>query len=168
MTASPDVRVFQLHDDLKEDDVLVIASDGLWEKLTNETVSDILKSKLSMQKPSESRRYIVAAQGLVDEARGFFGERGWRMLDNKNGSYDDISVFVIPLANWRAGLSLTLQKNKSENCVDDFVSNSNDESSKDDLDISPVGFIETEIKKQHLEIDSNSEGVKISTQFLRI
>ncbi len=43
-------------------------------------------------------RYIVAAQALVDEARGTLGERGWRTRDGEPASYDDISVFVIPLA----------------------------------------------------------------------
>ena len=42
-------------------------------------------------------RYIVAAQALVDEARGTLSERGWRTRNNEAASYDDISVFVVPL-----------------------------------------------------------------------
>ena len=40
-------------------------------------------------------RYTVAAQNLIDEARGVLGDRGWRMKDNGPASYDDISVFVV-------------------------------------------------------------------------
>ena len=35
---------------------------------------------------------------MVDEARGTLGERGWRTRKGDVASYDDISVFVIPLA----------------------------------------------------------------------
>ncbi|XP_065663854.1 protein phosphatase 1H isoform X2 [Hydra vulgaris] len=122
MLAAPDVKVFQLSDsDFNEDDVLVISTDGLWEKLTIENVNEILKNKLSNQEPSDPRRYIVAAQSLVDEARGSFTEHGWRTIDNKNGSYDDISVFVIPLANWKAELSFILQKHSNDDCVNDSL-----------------------------------------------
>ncbi|XP_047141829.1 protein phosphatase 1H isoform X2 [Hydra vulgaris] len=122
MLAAPDVKVFQLSgSDLNEDDVLVISTDGLWEKLTIENVNEILKNKLSNQEPSDPRRYIVAAQSLVDEARGSFTEHGWRTIDNKNGSYDDISVFVIPLANWKADLSFILQKHSNDDSVNDSL-----------------------------------------------
>ena len=33
----------------------------------------------------------------MDEARGTLGERGWRTRKGDPASYDDISVFVIPL-----------------------------------------------------------------------
>ena len=39
----------------------------------------------------------MAAQALVDEARGTLGERGWRTRGGDAASYDDISVFVVPL-----------------------------------------------------------------------
>ena len=35
----------------------------------------------------------------MDEARGTLGERGWRTRNGNPASYDDISVFVIPLNN---------------------------------------------------------------------
>lgn len=42
-------------------------------------------------------RYTVVAQELVVRSRGVLKERGWRLPNDKLGSGDDISVFVIPL-----------------------------------------------------------------------
>lgn len=45
-----------------------------------------------------SRRYTMAAQDLLMRSRGVLKERGWRLPNDKLGSGDDITVFVIPLA----------------------------------------------------------------------
>lgn len=42
-------------------------------------------------------RYTLAAQDLVMRARGVLKDRGWRISDDRLGSGDDISVYVIPL-----------------------------------------------------------------------
>lgn len=42
-------------------------------------------------------RYTMVAQELVVRSRGVLKERGWRLSNDKLGSGDDISVFVIPL-----------------------------------------------------------------------
>lgn len=42
-------------------------------------------------------RYTLAAQDLVMRARGVLKDRGWRISNDKLGSGDDISVYVIPL-----------------------------------------------------------------------
>lgn len=39
----------------------------------------------------------MVAQELVLRSRGILKERGWRLPNDKLGSGDDISVFVIPL-----------------------------------------------------------------------
>lgn len=114
LLAAPEVTVYDLNTAFTEDDVLVLASDGLWEKLSNEKAGNILKSKLEQQKADEPRRYIVAAQGLVDEARGVLGERGWRMLSNETASYDDISTFVIPLTSWKTALDNVLKLHREK------------------------------------------------------
>ena len=68
---------------------------------------------IELQNNEESRRYIVGAQTLVDEARGSLGERGWRMANNEVASYDDISVFVIPLCQWRNSLEIVLENHRN-------------------------------------------------------
>lgn len=45
-----------------------------------------------------SRRYTLAAQDLLMRSRGVLKERGWRLPNERLGSGDDITVFVIPLA----------------------------------------------------------------------
>lgn len=107
MSASPEVLVYDLQDKtFDENDLLVLATDGLWERMSNERVGEVIKSTLSQQQSDESRRYIVAAQSLVDQARGALGERGWRTPENEVATYDDISVFVIPLKEWSNTLNL--------------------------------------------------------------
>jgi len=100
MLPDPEVKVYELSSkEFNENDVLVMGSDGLWEQFKNLDVVEVLKEKFFQQPASEPRRYIVAAQALVDEARGTLGERGWRTRNGNPASYDDISVFVIPLGN---------------------------------------------------------------------
>ena len=59
----------------------------------------LIQNTLNWVSYSSFERYIVAAQALVDEARGSLGERGWRTRNGDAASYDDISVFVVPLYN---------------------------------------------------------------------
>lgn len=43
-------------------------------------------------------RYTLAAQDLLMRSRGVLKERGWRLPNERLGSGDDITVFVVPLA----------------------------------------------------------------------
>lgn len=47
--------------------------------------------------PPPPHRYTLAAQDLVMRARGILKDRGWRISNDRLGSGDDISVYVIPL-----------------------------------------------------------------------
>lgn len=42
-------------------------------------------------------RYTMAAQDLIMRARGVLKDRGWRIANDRLGSGDDISVYIIPL-----------------------------------------------------------------------
>lgn len=42
-------------------------------------------------------RYTMAAQDLVMRARGVLKDRGWRISNDRLGSGDDISVYIVPL-----------------------------------------------------------------------
>lgn len=117
MTASPQVFVYDLENEtFGDEDVLVMATDGLWEKLSNAAVGELVVEKLQQQNSEEQRKYIVAAQSLVDEVRGMLGERGWRMRTNEVASYDDVSVFVVPLKEWAHTLTLIL-RSRTESSV---------------------------------------------------
>lgn len=116
LLAAPEVFVYDLQNEsFTDDDVLVMATDGLWEKMTNQDVGDLVgKSFQQQQKADEPRKYIVAAQTLVDEARGSLGERGWRTSDNEVATYDDVSVFVIPIKEWSRTLDLVLRSSRNK------------------------------------------------------
>uniref|UniRef100_A0A0B7BBD5 PPM-type phosphatase domain-containing protein n=2 Tax=Arion vulgaris TaxID=1028688 RepID=A0A0B7BBD5_9EUPU len=99
LSAVPEVRVFNLaNKKVMEDDVMVMGCDGLWDMLSNEQAE--LTVKASFAKSAEDTsvdRYTRAAQDLVLLARGDNTGRGWKMQDGRDASFDDITVFVIPL-----------------------------------------------------------------------
>ncbi|XP_071492145.1 protein phosphatase 1H-like [Diadema antillarum] len=99
LTPVPEVKVFNLFDkELTESDVLIMASDGLWDVLSNERVAEVVNEVLDSFPPDDYKKYASAAQELVMAARGVLRINGWRTLkENKQGSGDDITVFVIPL-----------------------------------------------------------------------
>ncbi|XP_019345564.1 protein phosphatase 1M isoform X2 [Alligator mississippiensis] len=88
---------FAVHD-VEEDDVLVLATDGLWEILSNEEVAQIVRSFLEDNK-MDLYRFSELAKCLVQKARGMRNGHQWTLENNNPASYDDISVFVIPLNN---------------------------------------------------------------------
>lgn len=93
----PEVRVWTLDEyDHKENDVLVLASDGLWERLTNEEAQEVVQQSME-RLPHDERLYTNIAKELVTAARGVFGKKGWRTAKEQNASCDDISCFVVPL-----------------------------------------------------------------------
>lgn len=82
------------------------------EKLKNNFSLKIIASTCTyiLNKPCESDilslymkivfyRYISAAQELVTIARGTLTGGNWKRKNGEPGSFDDISVFVIPLVH---------------------------------------------------------------------
>ncbi|KAM9374684.1 protein phosphatase 1M [Phaethornis superciliosus] len=99
LSCIPKVNVFDfaLHD-IKEDDVLIMATDGLWDVLCNEEVADMVRSFLAENR-TDPHRFSELAKCLVCRARGKKRGHQWILDDSHEASYDDISVFVIPLHN---------------------------------------------------------------------
>lgn len=132
LSPHPDVRMRDLSEvtssskDQNEDGeygVLVMGSDGLWDVLSNETVSQTVFNTLSKY-PVEKHRYTMVAQELVAKSRGRANEAGhWRLAESKAAAtVDDISVYVIPVheyykeyIEWKAG---HLHRTKNPN-IDD-------------------------------------------------
>jgi serine/threonine protein phosphatase PrpC len=106
LTPEPEVRVLDLEEasDLTNEDVLVQASDGLWDVASNQEIFDLVKRSLSIDNEvaRSKYRYISVAQDLVGWSRGWTTENcSWRMSDGRFASMDDISVFVVPLKQYR-------------------------------------------------------------------
>ncbi|XP_077194790.1 protein phosphatase 1H isoform X2 [Paroedura picta] len=98
LSSSPEVRVYDLlQHGHSPDDVLILATDGLWDVLLNEEVAEAVTNFLPNCDPDDPHRYTLAAQDLVMRARGVLKDRGWRISNDRLGSGDDISVYVIPL-----------------------------------------------------------------------
>ncbi|XP_064138483.1 protein phosphatase 1J isoform X2 [Loxodonta africana] len=98
LSCFPEVQVYDLTQyEHCPDDVLVLGTDGLWDVTSDREVAATVDRVLSAYEPNDSSRYKALAQALVLGARGAPRDRGWRLPNNKLGSGDDISVFVIPL-----------------------------------------------------------------------
>ncbi|XP_043944225.1 protein phosphatase 1H [Protopterus annectens] len=98
LSCTPQVEVYDLLQyEHGADDVLVLATDGLWDVLSNEEVGEAVANFLANCDPDDPHRYTLAAQELVMRARGVLKDRGWRISNDRLGSGDDISVFIIPL-----------------------------------------------------------------------
>ncbi|KAK7891624.1 hypothetical protein WMY93_023587 [Mugilogobius chulae] len=98
LSCCPEVQVYPLSQtEHGADDVLVLGTDGLWDVLSNQEVAEAVSGFLGNCDPDDQHRYTMAAQDLVMKARGVLKDRGWRISDDRLGSGDDISVYIIPL-----------------------------------------------------------------------
>ncbi|XP_043934442.1 protein phosphatase 1M [Protopterus annectens] len=79
-------------------DVLIVATDGLWDVISNKEVGEIVRTFLS-DNSHEPQRFSLLAEHLVSKARGTQNGYEWTQENGAHASYDDISVFVIPLCN---------------------------------------------------------------------
>lgn len=98
----PEVTVTPLRDldTLTDKDVVIIATDGLWDVISNEDAGLIVRSALGSSDPTDMSRYSQAAQELVIAARGNItsnNNKRWTMNCGGHASCDDITAFVIPL-----------------------------------------------------------------------
>jgi len=105
LSPQPEVRVLDVDtENITHDDVLVLATDGLWDVVTNDEVAAIVARGLQAW-DNESRagkyRYISLAQDLVMAARGKFKEKSWRRSSGDPATIDDITVIVIPILPYK-------------------------------------------------------------------
>lgn len=99
LSCVPEVMVYNMEEHKHgPNDVLVMGTDGLWDVTTDREVADAVSAYLSSCDPTDPMRYTLAAQDLLMRSRGVLKERGWRLPNEKLGSGDDITVFIVPLA----------------------------------------------------------------------
>ncbi|CAB1314612.1 unnamed protein product, partial [Coregonus sp. 'balchen'] len=99
LSCCPEVIVYDMSEYKHgPNDVLVMGTDGLWDVTTDREVADAVSGFLSCCEPTDPVRYTLAAQDLLMRSRGVLKERGWRLPNERLGSGDDITCYVIPLA----------------------------------------------------------------------
>ncbi|KAM6169917.1 protein phosphatase 1M [Rhynchocyon petersi] len=87
----PQVTVLDVHQlEPQEEDVIVMATDGLWDVLSNEQVAQLVRSFLPGNQ-EDPHRFSELAQMLIRSTQGTEDS------PVEGVSYDDVSVFVIPL-----------------------------------------------------------------------
>ncbi|XP_033212533.1 protein phosphatase 1H [Belonocnema kinseyi] len=108
LSSQPEVQSLNLEDyNLSERDCIIVATDGLWDVVSDKDAANILRKTLAPDSPSLEYRLTMGAQELVQAARGRLVGRVWRGKpenpdDNEESalpmaSVDDISVMVVPL-----------------------------------------------------------------------
>ncbi|XP_046745962.1 protein phosphatase 1H isoform X1 [Diprion similis] len=108
LSSQPEVQSLKLEEyDLSERDCVIIATDGLWDVVSDEEAANILRKTVAPDTPSLEYRLTMGAQELVQAARGRLVGRVWRgKVENPEdkemkilpmASVDDISVLVVPL-----------------------------------------------------------------------
>uniref|UniRef100_A0A8C8Z0P2 Protein phosphatase, Mg2+/Mn2+ dependent 1M n=1 Tax=Prolemur simus TaxID=1328070 RepID=A0A8C8Z0P2_PROSS len=96
----PQVTVLDVDQlELQEEDVVVMATDGLWDVLSNEQVAWLVRSFLPGNR-EDPHRFSELAKMLIHSTQRKDGPTGEGQV-----SYDDISVFVIPLHGQDRGSS---------------------------------------------------------------
>ncbi|XP_069902731.1 protein phosphatase 1M isoform X4 [Globicephala melas] len=84
----------------QEEDVVVMATDGLWDVLSSEQVARLVRSFLPGNR-EDPHRFSELAQMLIHSTQG----KDNSPTQEGQVSYDDVSVFVIPLHNQGQGRS---------------------------------------------------------------
>ena len=103
LTPQPEVRVYKAYSHkFSPEDVLVMATDGMWDVVNN---SEVQRELVAAQgsRPDGKQQEIVhtkMAKALVELARGLKRDGFWEKTDGSLASGDDISAFVIPLHNF--------------------------------------------------------------------
>ncbi|KAG7206238.1 hypothetical protein KM043_003630 [Ampulex compressa] len=105
LSSQPEVQSLNLDDcNLTERDCIIVATDGLWDVVSEKVAANILRKTLAPDTPSLEYRLTMGAQELVQAARGRLIGRVWigksenpNETDEKMASVDDISVLVVPL-----------------------------------------------------------------------
>ncbi|XP_053977895.1 protein phosphatase 1H isoform X2 [Hylaeus volcanicus] len=108
LSSQPEVQSIHLDScNLTERDCIIVATDGLWDVVSDKTAANILRKTLAPDTPSLEYRLTMGAQELVQAARGKLIGRVWvgksenpEETDEKfspMASVDDISVLVVPL-----------------------------------------------------------------------
>ncbi|KAF7249653.1 Protein phosphatase 1M [Varanus komodoensis] len=99
LSCIPKVKILDLTaQNINEDDVLIMATDGLWDVMSNEEVAQTVRNFFQYN-ATDPNRFGELAKCLVQKARGKKDGYYWTMENNIPASYDDISVFVLPLYN---------------------------------------------------------------------
>lgn len=102
LSAVPEIRILDIRQlDLSNADVIIIGTDGLFDVTSNSQAATVVRSSFTKMTNSDDRKYMCAAQDLVNYARGKLkpapSSRSWKKADGEIASVDDITAWVIPL-----------------------------------------------------------------------
>lgn len=106
LSSQAEIKVYNIEaQKVLDTDVLVMGTDGLWDVTSNEKTAEIVQNSLQNfpfgDKANAKYRFTSAAQDLVMHSRGKPEGHNWQTSGGAPGTIDDISVFVIPLAQYK-------------------------------------------------------------------
>ncbi|XP_069693404.1 protein phosphatase 1H [Periplaneta americana] len=143
LLSQPEVQILDLKEEkIKESDVIIMGTDGLWDVTSNEKAVEIVQKSLdhfpANDKGRLKYRYTSAAQDLVMHSRGKLYEKNWKTADGKPATIDDISVFVIPLTPYKEEYIKWKQESEALRGIYDTLGDTTEAFGKLSLKTSPV------------------------------
>jgi len=166
LSPQPEVRVLDIDTEtVTPEDVLVLATDGLWDVVTNEEVASIVARGLQAW-DNESKagkfRFVSLAQDLVMAARGKLKDKNWRRSNGDPATIDDITVIVIPILPYK------LQLSKEDENTSDVSDKAQEEEVElevhfEDSKIS-TGFEAMEVEKETDDPEFSNTHIEIEVQ----
>ncbi|XP_071514535.1 protein phosphatase 1H [Panulirus ornatus] len=161
LTPEPEVRIFDVTSaDLTDGDVLILATDGLWDITSNEkAVATVVKSLTHFPAEDQNKykyRYTSAAHDLVMGSRGKLRDQNWRTSDDKHATIDDISVFVIPLKPYKEEYQEWTLKQEANFGVSENASSEKENTTNTKCDIINPEVNMTDSDKKMAEEESSS------------
>ncbi|GAB1597884.1 protein phosphatase 1H isoform X1 [Argonauta hians] len=110
LSCVPEVRVYDLNDsEISDNDILLMGSDGFWDFVSNEEAAEYIRKRMSELEDSDEKMVTISNE-LVLKARGeSSSDYAWKRNSKQLGSYDDITVFVIPLGHYMQERNVTMR-----------------------------------------------------------
>ncbi|XP_028907650.1 protein phosphatase 1M isoform X1 [Ornithorhynchus anatinus] len=103
LSSIPQVHVMDLElPSVGKDDIIIMATDGLWDILSSEQVAQVARSFLQKNR-GDPYRFSELAQALIYQTQGKETIPQGTLDRESLVSYDDVSVFVIPLHKMERG-----------------------------------------------------------------
>ncbi|XP_014790509.1 protein phosphatase 1H isoform X1 [Octopus bimaculoides] len=101
LSCVPEVRVYDLNDsEMSDNDILLMGSDGFWDFVSNEEAAEYVRKRMFELEQTDDKLVTISKE-LVLKARGeSSSDYAWKRNSKQLGSYDDITVFVIPLGQY--------------------------------------------------------------------
>lgn len=80
--------------ELRDGDIIVLATDGLWDNVFTEHIVEIVNSDKELENVTRQLIHTAAKNSISDEPTPFSHKAKEQMILHEGGKYDDITIIV--------------------------------------------------------------------------